>query len=92
MLSGHLGLNKNYHRLSKYFFWPGLKISVAKFCRQCEICQKTGISNKKIPVAPLCPIPVVGEPFEQVIIDCVGPLPKPKSGHQYILFTMCADT
>ena len=23
--------------------------------------------------SPLCPIPIMGEPFERVIIDCVGP-------------------
>ncbi len=30
-------------------------------------------------------IPVIHEPFERLIVDCVGPLPKSKSGHQYIL-------
>lgn len=34
----------------------------------------------------------MGEPFEHVIVDCVGPLPKTKSGHQYILTIMCAAT
>lgn len=31
VLAGHLRVNKTFHRLSKYFFWPGLKTSVAKF-------------------------------------------------------------
>ncbi len=90
--AGHLGVNKTFHRLSKYFFWPGLKTSVAKFCRECEVCQKAGKTNQKVPPTPLCPIPVLGEPFERVIVDCVGPLPKAKSGHQYVLSIMCAAT
>lgn len=45
-----------------------------------------------IPPAPLHPIPVMGEPFERVIIDCVGPLPKSKSGHQFLLTLMYAAT
>ena len=36
--------------------------------------------NQSTPVVPLKPIPVVGEPFSQVIIDCVRPLPKTKAG------------
>ncbi len=45
-----------------------------------------------MPPAPLCPNPAVGEPFERILIDCVGPLPKTKSGSQYILTIMCVAT
>ncbi|XP_029927354.1 uncharacterized protein LOC115373220 [Myripristis murdjan] len=91
-LSGHLGIRKTYTRVLRYFFWPGLKSDVVKYCRSCHTCQKSGKPNQTIPAAPLKPIPVVGEPFEHVIVDCVGPLPKTKSGHQYILTVMCAAT
>ncbi len=40
----------------------------------------------------MVPIPVLGEPFERVIVDCVGPLPKTKGGNQYLLTMMCAAT
>ena len=43
-------------------------------------------------VAPLNPIPAIHEPFSHLIIDCVGPLPKTKSGHQYLLTMMCTAT
>lgn len=91
-LSGHLGVTKTFRRVSKYFFWPGLKSSVSKFVRSCHICQLAGNPNQIVPPAPLVPIPVIGEPFERLIIDCVGPLPKSKSGHQYVLTIMCAAT
>ncbi|KAL0153620.1 hypothetical protein M9458_051100, partial [Cirrhinus mrigala] len=91
-LSGHLGVNKTYKRISQYFFWPGLKSSVSNFCRSCHVCQPAGKPNQTIPSAPLHPIPVMGEPFERLILDCVGPLPKSKSGHQYILTLMCTAT
>ncbi|KAL0148642.1 hypothetical protein M9458_056082, partial [Cirrhinus mrigala] len=51
-----------------------------------------GKPNQVIPPAPLVPIPVIGEPFEHVVIDCVGPLPKTKSGNQYLLTIMCMAT
>ncbi len=51
-----------------------------------------GKAKTMIAPAPLHPIPVMGEPFEKLILDCVGPLPRAKSGHQYILTMMCAAT
>ena len=90
--SGHLGVNKTYKLILKHFFWPGLKTDVAKFCRCCHVCQLAGKPNQKIPPAPLHPIPAIGEPFERVIVDCVGPLPRSKTGNQYLLTIMCAAT
>ncbi|XP_026021698.1 uncharacterized protein LOC113021315 isoform X1 [Astatotilapia calliptera] len=91
-MAGHLGVNKTYHRVLRNFFWPGLKADVVAYCRTCSTCQMAGKPNRPIPPAPLHPIPVIGEPFEKVILDCVGPLPKTKSGHQYILTIMCSAT
>lgn len=71
--AGHLGITKTYDRVLRHFFWPGLKRDVARFCRSCHTCQVAGKPNQIIPPAPLCPIPVLGEPFERVIVDCVGP-------------------
>ncbi|KAL1267260.1 hypothetical protein QQF64_002935 [Cirrhinus molitorella] len=69
-----------------------MKADVAKFCRTCETCQVTGKPNQVIPRAPLVPIPVIGEPFEHVVIDCVGPLPKSRAGNQFLLTVMCTAT
>lgn len=44
-----------------------------------------GKPNEVIPPAPLCPLPVVEEPFSRVMIDCVCPLPKTKKGNEYLL-------
>ncbi|XP_073807553.1 uncharacterized protein [Danio rerio] len=92
VLSGHLGITKTYHRILKHFFWPGLKQDVARYCRTCQSCQFSGKPNQVIPPAPLNPIPILMEPFERVIVDCVGPLPKTKAGNQFLLTIMCAAT
>ncbi len=65
---------------------------MAKFCRTCHTCQITGKPNQVIPRAPLSPIPVMGEAFEEVLVDCVGPLPKTKAGNQYLCTIMCRAT
>ena len=51
-----------------------------------------GKSNQVIPKAGLQPIPAIDEPFSRIITDCVGPLPKTRSGNEYLLTTMCAST
>ena len=89
---GHLGINKTYQKILQNFYWPGLKTDVKSFCQSCHACQLVGKPNQNNLKAPLCPIPASSEPFSQVIIDCVGPLPKTKAVHQYLLTIMCAST
>ena len=91
-MSGHLGINKTYQRILEHFYWPNLRKDVVEFCRSCHTCQVVGKPNQTLPKAPLQPIPAFEEPFSRVIIDCVGPLPKTKSGNQYLLTVMCAST
>ncbi|XP_013889122.1 uncharacterized protein LOC106536397, partial [Austrofundulus limnaeus] len=90
--SGHLGITKTYDRILQHFFWPGLKKDVARFCKTCKVCQIVGKPNQRVPPVPLKPIPAVGEPFERVLVDCVGPLPRTKDGNQFLLTVMCAAT
>ncbi|XP_068238426.1 uncharacterized protein [Palaemon carinicauda] len=86
--SGHLGMLKTFHSLARYFWWPGIKICVKQFIRECETCQVMGKPNQCIPKALLHPIPAIGEPFSELVIDVVGPLPKTKTGFVYLLTIM----
>lgn len=91
-VAGHLGVRKTYDRILRYFFWPGLKRDVSRFIKTCHTCQLTSKPNQVVKPAPLYPIPAIGQPFEHLIIDCVGPLPRSKSGHSYLLTVMCQAT
>ena len=51
-----------------------------------------GKPNQTIPKAQLQPIPACDEPFSRILIDCVGPLPRTKSGNEYLLTIMCTST
>lgn len=62
--------------------------AVVGFCKTCRTCQIVMKPNQVVAPAPLHPIPVVGEPFECVIVDCVGPLPSTKYGYQFLLTLM----
>ena len=91
-MSGHLGINKTYHKIVNHFYWPGLKSDVSKYCKTCHTCQMVGKPNQTIPKAQLQPIPAFDEPFSRILIDCVGPLPRTKSGNEYLLTIMCTST
>ena len=91
-MSGHLGRNKTYHKIINHFYWPGLKSDVSKYCKTCHTCQMVGKPNQTIPKAQLQPIPAFDEPFSRILIDCVGPLPRTKSGNEYLLTIMCTST
>ena len=91
-MSGHLGINKTCNKILTHFYWPGLKADVSRNCKSCHTCQMVGKPNQTIPKAHLQPIPAFDEPFSRIIIDCVGPLPKTKSGSEYLLTIMCAST
>ena len=82
-------LRKTYDRVVRRFFWPKLRKDDSWYIKSCHVCQLTGKPNQKIPVAPLQPIPAVSNPFEHFIVNCVGPLPRSKAGHPFLLTVMC---
>jgi len=72
--AGHLGVAKTKSRLKRHFFWPSISGDTKSFCRSCDVCQRLGKDKKPVP-APLQSMPLVSEPFAQVSIDIIGPLP-----------------
>ena len=83
-LSGHLGKKKTLDRIHQRFFWPGVRRDVTAYCRSCETCQLTSKYKTKLR-APMISLPVVGQPFEKIAMDIVGPLERSKNGNKYVL-------
>ena len=67
-----------------HFYWPNLRKDVVEYCKSC-LAQMVGKPNQTIRKAPLQSPPVIQEPFSRIIVDCVGPLPKTRSGNQYLV-------
>ena len=77
IIGGHLGKKKTVDRITSNFHWPGVVADVARFCRSCDICQKT---------VPLGEMPLMEELFKRVAMVLVGPIsPVSKKGDRYIL-------
>ena len=85
LLQGHLGVKNTLTKIQSQFYWPGIVDSVYRFCKSCDLCQKT-IDKGRVPRAPLGRMPLIVVPFQRVAIDLVGPLSPPSErGHRYFL-------
>ena len=78
--SGHLGRDKTYERLSRYFYWPRMHQEVAEYCTTCETCQAVKPSNKN-KIGLLYPLRAPSRPWESISLDLITDLPETKSGN-----------
>lgn len=85
ILAGHLGIKKTTDRILVEFFWPGCMGDISRYCKSCDICQRT-VHKGSIRKVPLGDMPIIDRPFEKVAVDLIGPLIPPSDrGHRYIL-------
>ncbi len=85
ILGGHLGVKKTTDKITSSFYWPGIHGDITRFCRSCDICQRTAVkgSVSKVTIEKM---PVIDTPFKRLAVDLVGPIhPPSESGHRYIL-------
>ena len=78
--AGHLGKEKTRQRITRR---PTVFKDINEYYKSCAVCQKSSI--KKVPRAPLIPLPIISETFQQIAMDIVGPLPRSHLGNKYIL-------
>lgn len=82
--SCHSGVMKTTHLLFQKYFWPKMKIDVATYIRRCKVCHAIK-PEQKAPIGfNISPQKGISRPFELLCADLVGPLPRSKSGYQYI--------
>jgi len=61
---------------------------VTRFCKSCDICQRT-IAKGRVPNVPLEKMPIVDTPFDRVAVDILGPIsPATERGNRHILTTV----
>ena len=77
----HFGVEATYNKIAERYYWKGMYEDIRKYVRYCDTCQRRGQKGGKGNLHPI----KVGEPFERIGIDFVGPLEKTKKGNRYIL-------
>lgn len=85
IMGGHQGIAKTTDRILSSFWWPGHHGDITRFCRSCDICQRT-IHKGKVPKVPLTKVPVIQTPFSRVAVDLIGPIfPATDRGNRFVL-------
>ncbi|GFO20040.1 gypsy retrotransposon integrase-like protein 1 [Plakobranchus ocellatus] len=81
----HLGIRRTKDKVLCNFYWPGVDGDVTRYCRSCDVCQRT-VKKGTVPTVPLENVPLIDTPFKRVAIDLVGPIyPPSEAGHRFIL-------
>ena len=80
-LSGHFNSITTLQRTALRYFWPQMGEDIKNYVRTCDACQRRGKPKTKEPLHPI----KVGNPFDRVGIDIVGPLPITSQGNKYIV-------
>ena len=83
-LSGHFGIDATYNRVKERYYWKGMRKDIEAYVKSCNNCQRRGkpVGKHELNVIK------VKEPFYQIGIDVVGPLPITKRNNKYIVTAM----
>jgi transposase InsO family protein len=76
--------------VTRRFIWKGCGADVARWCRDCQVCQRGKMTRQ--PTAVVQPIPVPHRRFSHLHVDLVGPLPTSPDGFKYILTVIDRST
>ena len=83
LMSGHFGTKKTLYRVVTVCFWPGICGDVARFCKSCDICQKT-IQKGRVSKVPFGKLPLIDTPFKRVAVQIVCPI-APRSEKRTVI-------
>ena len=85
--SGHFSTSKTRSVLNHRFTWPSMGTDITDHVLACVQCKQYNKSAHK--PAPLHYRPTITEPYDEVAIDIIGPLPRAKHGYRYALTMIC---
>ena len=75
----HLGAKKTEVKILPNFFWPGLRQDVVRYCRSCDVCQRTG-KKGNVKKEEFGSMLLINTPFKGVAVDIVGLIAPPSAG------------
>lgn len=84
-MTGYLGSSRTAYKVKSEFYWPGVQADVRRYCRSCDICQRTTPKGRTTKV-PLGEMPLIDVPFQREAVDLIGPIqPATDLSNRYIL-------
>ena len=81
-MTGHLGKIKTASQILQRFYWPTMFKDVGTYCKSCTECRKHHMGES---IRTLDVYANSAATFHHNAMDTVGPLPRSRRGHRYIL-------
>lgn len=80
---GHYGQTKTLLKVKERFYWIGMTRDIKIWCLTCNVCasRKGPRTRSRGELVPT----IVGEPFEKIGIDVLGPFPLTEKGNRWVL-------
>jgi transposase InsO family protein len=79
---GHAGITKMTKTMHTLVHWKNMHKDVISYVQTCEKCQRVKQHATRTPVRVM---PIPKEPFTDISMDVVGPVPYSSSGIRYVL-------
>jgi hypothetical protein len=80
-ISAHFATQATYDKIKERYYWKGMLKDIESYVKSCNQCQRRGKPIKKHELHSI----TVKEPFYQMGIDIVGPLPITNRNNKYIV-------
>jgi hypothetical protein len=82
----HFGVKKTKDMLATHIFWPKIRHNVERYVSWCTTCNK---AKSRLNPHGLCmPLPIPSVPWEDISMDFILGLPKPKRGRDSIFMVV----
>jgi len=77
LLGGHLGVENTLERITRMYYYPGIRKDLQQRIRKCDACQRSKSARHR-PYGLLQPNRTPNEPWEEVTMDFITDLPPSK--------------
>ena len=64
IMGGNMGITKTTDKIQSAFYWPGIQGDVTRYCKSCDVCQKT-VNKGSVPKVPLEKMSLIDKPFKR---------------------------
>jgi len=83
-LAIHLGSTKMSQDIRQRYWWPGMKLDIARYVNECDICRCVKAEHQR-PAGTLQPLTIPEWKWDKVEMDFVTGFPRSQKGNNAIL-------
>lgn len=90
LYGGHLGIKKMYSKIRSKYYWKNMLKDITNYVINSEKCNVS--KHRTHTKVPMIITGTPQKPFDVMIIDTIGPLPKSENGNAYAVTMVCDMT